>query len=361
MTTSTLREQIFSRRLSILLHLGIWGSVLLTVLLISMRFWDFGVALLRTFANIGPAILLFYLNTYLVTHYLEQKKFWQYTIFILILLAAFIIFRVTIGGLFPDARKAMSEIPTQQTWQITAFVVGLGTIYTSILYQMLHNAHRKTQQNQSIIQEQQEAQVKFLRGQINPHFLFNTLNNIYSLAVVRSEKTASMVLKLSNLLRYVIYTGQEEQVSLIREVNHIHSFIELFQMRSETPNDIVFEKHQIEEGILLEPMILIPIVENAFKHSDIETNPEGFIRIDLEVIQNNLYFRTLNSTDKRNQQKDQTGGVGLPNIKKRLQLRYGGRHQLLINEEENTFEVKLLLALDKNATIVGKVLQDSFN
>lgn len=161
----------------------------------------------------------------------------------------------------------------------------------------------------SIISEQREAQLQALRAQINPHFLFNTLNNIYSLAVVKSDKTAEMVLRLSNLLRYVIYDGRAERVALKREVEHIRQFIELFQMRSEEQLDIKFDTRGEIDGVQTEPMILIPIVENCFKHCDFDTNKRVFVCIDLQVDNEELYFKILNSKDDRHQQKDRVGAL----------------------------------------------------
>lgn len=310
-----------------------------------MRFWSPGFAITRTLGNLVPVIGIFYFNNYLVNLLLEKKKYWQYFGAALLVISVFIAFRIFFNRLLPDYERPISLVPKEEIWLLAALIISVCTIYTSILYQLLYNEHKRAQKTQAIIQEQQAAQVKFLRGQINPHFLFNTLNNIYSLAVIKSDNTASMVLKLSNLLRYVIYTGQEEMVPLEKEINHIHAFIELFQMRSEAQKDIMFTTHEVPEGILLEPMILIPIVENAFKHSDIETNPKGFISIELELIQEKLYFRCINSKNEEDQQKDKTGGVGLVNIRKRLQLRYGKKQQLLIRDEEDTFEVKLLIEL----------------
>jgi LytS/YehU family sensor histidine kinase len=193
----------------------------------------------------------------------------------------------------------------------------------------------------SIIIEQREAQLQALRAQINPHFLFNTLNNIYSLAVVKSDKTAEMVLKLSNLLRYVIYDGKAEQVELKREIAHIQQFIELFQMRSQEPLNIEFNTSGTFNSVKIEPMILIPIVENCFKHCDFDSNEQAFVCIYLQLINGELHFKTVNSKDDRNQQKDRVGGVGLENIRKRLDLKYREKYALRIHNETDKFVVEL--------------------
>ena len=343
---TSLRKKIFNEKLSRLLHISIWGSIFLSAIMISNRFWSLEQSLWRSIGNIVPTILIFYFNLYLVNKYLEEKKYVTYFTLAIILVFLLGLFRANFNMLFPNAFEEVSNFPKQGTWWVIGVFTGIMAIFTGILYQMLYNSHRKEENSQTIIREQQEAQIQFLRGQINPHFLFNTLNNIYSLAVVGSDKTAPMVLKLSKLLRYVIYDGRVSQVSLLKEVNHIHAFIDLFQMKSEIPLDIQFLTHGIENDIHLEPMILIPIVENSFKHCDFDLNPKAFIRVELEVIQSKLYFRTLNTKSDQNQQKDRVGGVGLHNIRKRLNLRYGDFHLLEILDSEELFEVKLFINLE---------------
>jgi two-component system, LytTR family, sensor kinase len=150
-----------------------------------------------------------------------------------------------------------------------------------------------------------------------------------------------MVLRLSNLLRYVIYDGKAEQVEVKREVEQIREYIELFQMRNEMPVDISFHATGNLDGRRLEPMILIPIVENCLKHCDFDTNEKAFARIELKADGDGLSFRTVNTRNEREVQKDMVGGVGLENIQKRLELKYPGRYRFSVKNLPDLFEVEL--------------------
>lgn len=220
------------------------------------------------------------------------------------------------------------------------------TLLISTFYQILEIRFRHEQQQAAIISKQNEAQLQFLRAQINPHFLFNTLNNIYSLAVIRSPQTADMVMQLSKLLRYVVYDSKTEQIPLETEIAHIEQYLQLFRMRSEEPLDIRFQVSGSVEGVRLEPMLLIPLVENCCKHVDFEINEKAFIQLDLRVEQGWLHFLTRNSKNAQDTQKDKVGGVGLENLRQRLELLYPQAHRFSVKEEENSFEVNFSLRFE---------------
>ncbi|MFN7117674.1 MAG: sensor histidine kinase [Saprospiraceae bacterium] len=341
----TTQEKIQNHRLELLLHLGIWTLFILVHALIFTRFLTFEISLLRSFANVVPMALIFYINFILINRYLEKRDYLRYGIFLLCLFLAATLLRTEINMLFPDIRKEVIVLEERQGWGIGAAITNLSVLILSIFYQILYNRYRNEQRNLAIINEQKEAQLQFLRAQINPHFLFNTLNNIYALAVTKSDKTAEMVLKLSNLLRYVIYDGKAEQVELKREVEHIQEFIHLFQMKSETSLAINFTVKGNLNFIKIEPMILIPIVENCFKHCDFDTNMHAFIKIDLVMDNNILHFQTINTKNDQDLQKDKVGGVGLENIRKRLEMKYKDQHQLIIERQKDQFLVDLTLHL----------------
>lgn len=190
---------------------------------------------------------------------------------------------------------------------------------------------------------QKEAEIRFLKGQMNPHFLFNSLNNIYSLAVAQKPEAAEMVLQLSDLLRYVIYESRKPQVSLRQEVEQIEKYIHLYQLKSESPLPINFTWKGDIAHWQLEPLILLPIVENCFKHGDFDFYPAGFIRLHLEVKGEELTFTAINTYSRRHQAKDHASGVGLENIQRRLALKYPDRYTLKTRREANVFSLTLTI------------------
>ncbi|WP_091084905.1 sensor histidine kinase [Flavobacterium gillisiae] len=192
-----------------------------------------------------------------------------------------------------------------------------------------------------------ENELKFLKSQINPHFLFNSLNNIYSLSIIDSSKAQESILYLSDMLRYVLYDCEKPLVSIEKEITYIQDFIKLFLLKS-SKNYPLKTSFSIEnEGLQIAPMLLIPFVENAFKHSNIENIEEAFITIDLRSTKKSIHFVVENSFRKGPKIQDAVGGIGIVNVQKRLNLLYENTHLLEINENNNTFRVEL--KIDTNA------------
>lgn len=329
------------------LHLAIWLAGGLGFSLVFLRFLTFEQTLIRTLANMLLMMALFYGNNWLVRQFYIPKDYKVYFSWAALLLVADTFLRARINMHFSNTEADLIFQSDLGGLQIAAAISNFGILFVSIIYEMsLYRMKIETQALEAA-NKQQEAQLQFLRAQINPHFLFNTLNNIYSLAVVRSEQTAPMVLQLSDLLRYVIYESQKEKVPLTKEIQQIQRFIELFQMRNETPLNIVFTYAGPVETMFIEPMMLIPLIENCFKHCDFNSNERAFTEIELRAELNTLHFKTVNSKNNALQQKDKTGGVGLENIRKRLELKYPGKHRMTVKNELDRFEVNLELEIDK--------------
>lgn len=188
-----------------------------------------------------------------------------------------------------------------------------------------------------------ETELKFLKSQINPHFLFNSLHNIYGSTIIQSEKAPEQLLKLSDILRYMLYDSNEESVSLEREITYLKNYLELAQLKDSRGLDVKFNVIEQHKGITVAPLLFIPFVENAFKHSQIEDLNNGYIHINLETVKNRLIFNVVNSKPKMKYSKDKVGGIGLKNIRQRLELLYPNRHHLRIEETETIFSVHLEL------------------
>jgi sensor histidine kinase YesM len=331
-------------RLKIAIQVSAWVSIVALYGIIFTGYFSLGLSLVRGLLNTVPMMVLFYVNLFLVNRFFEKGKYLNYVLLNTVLLGGVVCLRVAFNALFPEIGREAFLQNEQQGWVVGAIATSIAVLVVSTFYQVLVNRYEREREAQAIIQEQQEAQLQFLRAQINPHFLFNTLNNIYSLAVVKSDQTAPMVLRLSNLLRYVVYDGRNDRVQLKQEIHQIEEYIALFQMRSETSLVIDLQIEGDPEPYWLEPMILIPLVENCFKHCDFDSNPDAFAQIRLGIREEQLQFETLNSKDDT-QQKDKTGGVGLQNIRKRLQLKYKDAYKLSILPGVDQFRVQLSLPL----------------
>lgn len=195
-----------------------------------------------------------------------------------------------------------------------------------------------------------ETELKYLKSQINPHFLFNSLNSIYALSLKKSDLAPELILKLSDILRYILYEGSEKKVSLAQEVKYLKSYLELEKVRHgdrmSLSMDILGDLDKYE----IAPMLLIPFVENSFKHGLGKDRAKGFVKVDLEVKNKTLHFKITNSKPKNGQelskQNGYTGGIGLINVKKRLNLLYPNKHVLQVGELNDEFNVSLQLELN---------------
>ncbi len=221
-------------------------------------------------------------------------------------------------------------------------LVIINAIY-AILIRLAINWYDAQKLKSELIQQNQASELALLRSQVNPHFLFNTLNNIYSLVYKKSEDAPAAVMKLSSIMRYMLYDANTDKVLLEKEIEYLQSFIELQKLRLRNQDCIDLKIAGSSNGWTIAPMLLIPFVENAFKHGS-KITAEKAIRINLNIEPGKLTFEVINPV-KRNTMaaKDVTGGIGLQNLGRRLQLLYPGKHHLEIKDDEEIFQVKLII------------------
>lgn len=192
----------------------------------------------------------------------------------------------------------------------------------------------------NLVSEKREMELQFLKSQLNPHFLFNSLNNIYSLAYQKSDKTADAILKLSEIMRYMIYESNDSWVALRKEIDYVESFIELQKLRFKDGAFVELTLQGEIDNQHIVPLILISFVENAFKHG-VANDPEHPIRINIIANQKILHFSITNKKNTHN--KDEMGGVGLNNVERRLQLLYPERYKLNIVNSTTHYTSELML------------------
>lgn len=194
----------------------------------------------------------------------------------------------------------------------------------------------------SLEKEKAQAELDLLKQQINPHFLFNTLNNLYSLSLHHSEKTPDSILQLSDLMRYVIYKGSEDKVALQEEIRYMQDFMDLQQIRLRQPLALHFEKDINDPAIKIAPLLLIVFVENAFKHGIEPAEDPAFLHLNIKTNEQLLTFSCINSFEKG---EEKQSGIGLTNLRKRLELLYPGRYLLHTEVKNHTFIAELQIEL----------------
>ena len=195
--------------------------------------------------------------------------------------------------------------------------------------------------------ERKENELRHLKAQLNPHFLFNTLNNLYGLSVAESGKLPDLMLKLSELLRYSLYDTNQHYVELQKELNYIGNYVELERIRLSKNSEIALEMTGDFSERYIAPLMLIIFIENSFKHFSAARNQQAFVYISIEVKDDILHMKTRNSADPgyTPQKKESKGGIGLRNVRQRLNLIYPGKHTLMIRQKPAYFETDLRINL----------------
>lgn len=190
-------------------------------------------------------------------------------------------------------------------------------------------------------QQQLSAELKFLKNQINPHFLFNTLNNLYTLSYMKDERAAPMVLKLSDMMRYMLKQTPGDRLPIEEEIGFLQNFIQLQKLKTDAEREIVFEVEGIRGEQRIAPLLLLNFFENSFKHGDWEKNPQGWVRASLKAEgADGFYFRIENSV-KPTENRSWDKGIGLKNAERRLALLYPEKHRLNIEHFGDRFLVEL--------------------
>lgn len=290
--------------------------------------------------------LTFYLNYLLILPRVYRKFTLKKAFIGLLLLFVF----------FIGIRYTLEQLITNLIWDETNYYTD-----TNLLFYALDNLYfgsqpiiissvmwlvisfiRLSQYNAYIAEEQKNAEIKFLKAQINPHFLFNTLNNIYSMVYVKSDRALEAIEKLSDIMRFTTYESQKNKIEIEQEIAYIQSLIELESLRHSTSDFIDFTiENQSNKKVWISPYVLSPLVENALKHAEISN--EDKIQIRLKYTDVALEFIVKNKIG--NHQKDEVGGVGLDNLQKRLQINYPDKHQWKTREENQVFTALLTLQL----------------
>jgi LytS/YehU family sensor histidine kinase len=193
--------------------------------------------------------------------------------------------------------------------------------------------------------EKAEAELNFLKSQINPHFLFNSLNSVYFLIDKDNTEARESLHKFSDMLRYQLYEMKGDKIPVEREISYLQDYVDLQKLRRDDAFAVSFDCSPSVTGFSIEPLLLVPFVENAFKHVSSHAEKPNFIRINLDRKNGQMIFSTENSKDKE-RATDTYSGIGLNNVKRRLELLYPGKHELMIDDEESVYKVNLKIDID---------------
>ncbi|MCM4155643.1 histidine kinase [Gramella sp. AN32] len=294
---------------------------------------------------------------YLIPNYLLPKRYLEfglYSLYTFIISSVFIIFSAFYGLVIILNLDWEDNFPLSKSLffiMITIYLVGVIGSAFSLLKYNYSSAAKNDELKNRILEAQlklKEQELQYLKMQIHPHFLFNTLNTIYGLSIMQSEKTPEMILQLSDLLDYILYQTKKPLVKLEDEINHIKNYINLEKKRFQDALDIEFNCDPIPESTMLAPMLLLPFVENSFKHGK-SIDGKLSIAINLKLDAEMLSFHIENSIQD-NSEINTAEGIGLENIKRRLDILYADKYELKVEDTEDLFKVFLKLNTAKIPT-----------
>jgi signal transduction histidine kinase len=320
------------KRIFRLIHLSVW---VLFTLLAGLQLNSETDALWRstTAGFIATCLCVFYAHFYLLTRYTGQRKSRDYWL------------RLAVIGLTGPLPFLLFH---QKTFDFGNYLMHLVTtvpifLFLSWLARVTENLVLNTIKKEQLEKQAVEAELYYLKSQINPHFLFNTLNNIHTLVYKQAPAAPEAVMHLASLMRYMIYESNAATVPLAREMDYLRDYVSLQQLRYKNSSVVDLQIEGETESCYIAPLLFIHLLENAYKHSPARLEP-GDLKVRVQVKEDTLAFSVQNPIAKKSVSPlEEPGGIGLPNVRKRLALLYPGQHTLTIQNTGETFTVLLIL------------------
>jgi sensor histidine kinase YesM len=279
---------------------------------------------------------------YLIPRYLLKGRYGLFIIYLIFtIICSLDLELITVMFFFINGKFQVLIYNTRDVYAMLAGTYFI--VFLSAGIKLTEYWFSEQQRRQNALKEKVETELKLLKSQIHPHFLFNTLNNIYALTLQKSDQAPDAILKLSELLDYLLYHGENKQVPLLKEIELVDHYIELEKLRYGDRLQVVFEKSGDPDNITIAPVLLLPFVENAFKHGISQSREKVWLKIKLEISPGSINFRIENSKPGKSSHESNGGGIGLENLKRRLAILYDNRHALEILEREDVYSVQLNL------------------
>ncbi|MEY3322714.1 MAG: hypothetical protein RLZZ417_2297 [Bacteroidota bacterium] len=345
-----MNKLFLASKINWIIHIIFWIVLFSILILLEQTNEDTFFTLSNELINLSFYMIIVYFNLgYLIPVYLDKKKILTYLF--LLLLACFLLTPIKTLVLhlklsdFPNYQYKLFE---KQTGYFFVFVIisGFTTIGNIVVDWFAQITLRQQLENKNM-----QSELQFLKSQINPHFFFNTLNSLYSLTLKKSDLAPEIVIKLSDMMRYMLYECNEKKVNLSKEILYLQNYIDLEKLRQGNSIEILFEINGDTEDKFIAPLLLITFLENAFKHS-VNTSPDirRFVHINLNVDELDLHFYISNNKSLpafNSENLTLVGGIGLENVNRRLQLIYPNRFELNILNLQQEYIVNLNLKLEE--------------
>ncbi|PLK43674.1 histidine kinase [Emticicia sp. TH156] len=294
------------------------------------------------YVSLSSVVLFYFHSEYLFPKVYKQKPI-RYFIFLFLVIAALLV------GRYLARTRFVGYDVNQTLFFVNSFIQYLYIFGISASYSFFTDYQKQQSMRRDNETERLKSELSFLRSQISPHFMFNLLNSLVALNRKKSNLVEPVLLKMSDLLRYMLYEKDDKQISLENEIKYLQNYIDLQKLRFGDYIDIDFNVNTISLSQNIEPMLLVPFVENAFKHG-VGMIEKPFIRVELKTTDNQLFFKVTNKFNTDIQEvKDGASGIGLTNVRRRLELLYPEQHTLKVEEKENFYTTELKLNLRQTA------------
>ncbi len=301
-----------------------------------------------TLIKVADLALMIYVTNYvLVPRLLYKKKYLLFALVFIVMIAASCIIKMYVIGNYMNS-PALYIHNWSAAWKTRVYDNVLPHFFLVIAgaaIKLLFDYRNLQQRMVETAKEKAEAELNFLKSQINPHFLFNSLNSVYFLIDKENVQARTALHRFSEMLRYQLYELQEEKIPIEKEVVYLKDYIALQQLRHDEKYSVDFNMDGEVRDFKVEPLLLIPFVENAFKHISHKNDKVNYISVNMSRVNGSLFFSVENSNEKGQAQSEKTGGIGIANVKRRLELLYPGKHNLQIEESPETYKVSLELQI----------------
>jgi two-component system, LytTR family, sensor kinase len=291
------------------------------------------------------ALLVYFTNYFLIPRLLYKKKYWQFfsVYTILIFGMGLLKLRIIIELVYPGANLFDNFKTRFYDNIIPLFLLVTTGAATKLISDYLQTQRRLNE----IAREKAETELKYLKSQINPHFLFNSLNSIYFLIDKQNIEARKTLLQFSDLLRYQLYDCNADTIEIEKELAYLNDYIRLQKLRKDRHYQVTVDTDGNLNGFRIVPLLLMPFVENAFKHISHHNNNENFVHVSFSRKNGSFNFDIENSKEAIRTSTEPVGGIGLNNVKRRLDLLYPGKHELTVTNNETTFKVSLKLSISE--------------
>lgn len=351
-------HSISDKKIMVGLHAIAWVIVIIIPLYLSNAFGDGNQhRLYQFYVHTFSAVIVFYVGyLWLVPRFFLQDKKLTYAIilsglilatyFLTLFINDYILFDAVQDARFQEAFKKLNEgknvNPPFKVFGfynhilasilISGFAMGLG---------VMEKLKQNEKKQKEMEKEKLNSELAFLKNQVSPHFFFNTLNNIYALIGIDGPTAQDSVLKLSKMMRYLLYESEQGETMMSHEIDFMNNYIDLMKLRLSPRVDLQISFPKDFSDFSIPPLLFIPFIENAFKHG-VSSRDRSFINIRMKIENEQIFFVSENSIGKSSQAGDmQHSGIGLENVRKRLNLLFAGKHELKIDQSETVFRVEL--------------------